>query len=245
MTLIRMKGLALWRAIAQALEAEIADGQLPPGGKLPTEHELAARFAVNRHTVRRALTALEEDGLVRVEQGSGWFVRERVIDYSLARRTYFSEILSRQSRIPGHQVTDWGETPAHGPAAQALDLPEGEILIWMETLGHADGRRISLSTRFFPKARFPRIVETYRETASVSACMAMTKVVDYHRRRTVLTARMPTPREAGLLGCARHRPLLVSESVNADGPGRPVEYGVTLFVSDWVRIVVNTGDFTA
>ena len=240
MSLTRVKGVALWRSIAQALEAQIADGSLETGSKLPTEHDLAARFQVNRHTVRRALTSLEEDGLVRVEQGSGWFVREQVITYPVGRRTCFSENLTRQSRIPGGEVLEHGETGAQGAVAKALGLGEGNAVVWMEAIGQADGRRINVSTRFFPKARFPGIVEVYQQTGSVSTCMARFGVKDYHRRTTSITARLPTLEEAKLLGQSRHRPVLVSESVNVDGAGVPVEYGLTRFASDWVRIVVET-----
>ena len=45
----------LWRTIHDSLRGDIAAGRYRPGDKLPTEAALAARFCVNRHTVRRAL----------------------------------------------------------------------------------------------------------------------------------------------------------------------------------------------
>jgi GntR family phosphonate transport system transcriptional regulator len=64
--LARREGVALWRQIQQAIEREIAAGAHKPGARLPTEAELAARFAVNRHTVRRAMEELEGRGLIRI-----------------------------------------------------------------------------------------------------------------------------------------------------------------------------------
>jgi len=239
MRLTRTKGVALWRSIAQDLAARIDEGALTAGAKLPTEHELAAQFQVNRHTVRRALTSLDEDGLVRVEQGSGWFVREQIISYPVGRKTCFSENLSRESRIPGGEVLAHGEMPAQAAVAKALGLKEQTPVVWIEAVGQADGRHINVSTRFFPQARFPRIAEAYQRTGSVTSCMARFGVRDYHRRSTSISARLPTAEEARLLGQSRHHPVLVSESVNADGEGVPVEYGLTRFSSDWVRIVVE------
>ena len=235
----RTKGVALWRSIAQALAASISEGSLTPGAKLPTEHELATQFAVNRHTVRRALISLDEDGLVRVEQGSGWFVREQVIAYPVGRKTCFSENLSRQSRIPGGEVLAHGEVPAQAVVARALGLTEQSPVVWMDTVGQADGRHINVSTRFFPQARFPRIVEAYQRTGSVTSCMARFGVKDYHRRSTTISARLPTAEEARILGQSRHHPVLVSENLNVDADDTPVEYGLTRFSSDWVRIVVE------
>jgi GntR family phosphonate transport system transcriptional regulator len=50
-------GVALWRRIADALEQSIAQGTFQAGSKLPAETEIAERFGVNRHTVRRAIAA--------------------------------------------------------------------------------------------------------------------------------------------------------------------------------------------
>ena len=59
MTLARGEGVALWRQICQRIGDEIHAGAYAPGVRLPTESNLAQRFAVNRHTIRRAIGALE------------------------------------------------------------------------------------------------------------------------------------------------------------------------------------------
>ena len=66
----RTAGMALWRTIETTLAAEIAAGLFKPGDRLPTEAELSRRFAVNRHTLRRAMAALADAGKVRIEQGA-------------------------------------------------------------------------------------------------------------------------------------------------------------------------------
>ena len=56
-TLDRSAGIAVWRQIMETLKAEIVSGAFEKGSRLPPESELAARFGVNRHTVRRAIAA--------------------------------------------------------------------------------------------------------------------------------------------------------------------------------------------
>ena len=51
---------------------------------------------------------------------------------------------------------------------------------------------------------------------------------------------MPTAEEAGELRQPKTRPVLVTESVNVDEHGAPVEFGVCLFASDWVQILVES-----
>ena len=60
---------------------------LAAGAQLPAESALAARFGVNRHTVRRALGVLAEGGLVRTTQGRGSFVEQGPIAYPIGPRT--------------------------------------------------------------------------------------------------------------------------------------------------------------
>lgn len=69
-------GAYLSDQVADELAAEIRGGQLAPGGKLPTEAVLAARFSVSRTVVREAVSRLKSLGLVDSRQGSGVYVKE-------------------------------------------------------------------------------------------------------------------------------------------------------------------------
>jgi DNA-binding FadR family transcriptional regulator len=68
--------------VAEHLRDAILDGRFKAGDKLPPERELAARFGVNRTSVREALKVLEGLRMVRVRQGDGAIVLP-VIDASL------------------------------------------------------------------------------------------------------------------------------------------------------------------
>lgn len=54
--------------------AAAADGSLTAGAKLPTERELAKRFAVPRNAVRRMLSQLEAEGSITRHVGRGTFL---------------------------------------------------------------------------------------------------------------------------------------------------------------------------
>ncbi|GAA2415720.1 hypothetical protein GCM10010191_27560 [Actinomadura vinacea] len=66
-----------WGAYAQitdALRQRITEGTYAPGSQLPAEVALCAEFSVTRNTVRRALSTLQEEGLIKVHTGIGRFV---------------------------------------------------------------------------------------------------------------------------------------------------------------------------
>lgn len=65
----------VYRQVAAALRARIESGELHPRRPLPSELHLQQEYGVARDTVRRALAALAEVGLVRTVPGRGTFVR--------------------------------------------------------------------------------------------------------------------------------------------------------------------------
>jgi GntR family transcriptional repressor for pyruvate dehydrogenase complex len=68
-------GARLSDQVAAQLMAEIEQGRLAPGAKLPTEANLAEQFQVSRTVVREAVSRLKSLGLVDSRQGSGVFVK--------------------------------------------------------------------------------------------------------------------------------------------------------------------------
>ena len=67
------RGIMLWRCIADDFEQMILVGKYDNAERLPAESEIAARYGVNRHTVRRAMSELAVRGLVRSLDGNFGF----------------------------------------------------------------------------------------------------------------------------------------------------------------------------
>jgi DNA-binding GntR family transcriptional regulator len=61
--------------VADAIEAQIRSGGLPPGVRLPSEKDLALEHEVAVTTVRHALEVLRERGLIETAWGKGTYVR--------------------------------------------------------------------------------------------------------------------------------------------------------------------------
>ena len=233
----RGSGVSLWRQIEEQISDDIASGMIAPGSRLPTEHDLAEWFNVNRHTVRRAMKALEQEGLIRIEQGRGTFVHEHVIDYPVRRRTRFTENIMAQRRQPGGWVLLSERVKASPDVAEALELDEGALVSLIRTIGEADGRPISVADHFFCAERFPGMIEAFEESRSISKVLAQFGVADFFRKITRVTTRMPDADESQLLSQPPNRPVLVAESINVDTDGRPIEYGLTRFAGDRVQLL--------
>lgn len=57
-----------------ALRADIVEGRISPGDRLPSESALIARHGVSRTVVREAVARLQAEGLIHTRRGSGSFV---------------------------------------------------------------------------------------------------------------------------------------------------------------------------
>jgi DNA-binding transcriptional MocR family regulator len=64
-----------YKALAQAIDVAIGQGELEPGRKLPPQRDLAYQLGVTVGTVSRAYALAEQRGLVKGEVGRGTFVR--------------------------------------------------------------------------------------------------------------------------------------------------------------------------
>ena len=236
---LRGEGIALWRRIADVLRREIAAGTHQTGQRIPSEAALANRFSVNRHTVRQAVAALVQDGLVRTEQGRGTIVTSRPIDYPIGPRTRFSEIVSRQARAPSGRLISATEAEADVEVASALELSRGDRVLRLETLSAADGVPLNVATSWFPADRLPGFVAHYAETGSITKALERCGVADYHRRETRVTARIADAEDALALKIEPGSPLIATESVNTDPDGKPIQYSLARFAADRVQIVVE------
>jgi GntR family phosphonate transport system transcriptional regulator len=239
MTIVeRGEGVAAWRQIANQLEADISFGRLGPGSRLPVETDLAARFNVNRHTVRRALAELAARGLIRATQGSGTFVEGRPLAYPIGARTRFSEIVSLAGREAGGRLLGGIETIADEQIAGALGIAAGAAVMRLETLRSADAVPISIGTGYFPLPRFARIVDAYRRHGTITKALKSCGVADYLRAETRVSARAATSDEARHLDLPAGRIVLTVDSINVDPDGVPIQFTRALFAAERTELVI-------
>lgn len=229
---------ALWRSIAETLTAEIASGHYRPGDKLPTEAALAARFGVNRHTVRHALATLAEAGAVHARRGAGVFVTATPTDYALSRRVRFHQNVLASGRTPSRQILRQETRAADPGEAAALHLATGAWVQVVEGLSLADGIPLAMFRAIFPAARFPDLLAAMTRHGSVTAALAEAGVPDYTRAETRITAIAADALLALHLRLAQGAPLLRSVAVNVDAAGQPIEFGTTWFAGERVTLTV-------
>ena len=229
----------IWREIERALRGEIERGRYRPGEKLPTEAALSTRFSVNRHTVRRALAALEGDGLTHARRGSGVFVAAKPTTYPIGSRVRFHQNLIASGQTPMKEILRLETVAAAAREADALQIKIGAPVHVWEGVAYADGAPVSLFNSWFPAERFPDLKEGLSETKSATAALKREGVPDYTRASTRLNAEAAGAMHALRLRLSEGAPLLRAVSVNVDADNAPVEYGRTWFAGERVTLTVG------
>jgi GntR family phosphonate transport system transcriptional regulator len=233
-------GVTLWRRIADDLEQAIALGTHAAGDRLPGEVEIAARFGVNRHTVRHALAELTRRGLVRAERGSGTYVERKRLAYPIGARTRFSEIVGTAGRGAEGRLIAHGSEPATPEIAKRLGLDAGDLVVRLEILRSADRVPICSATSWLPAARAADAARIYRARRSMTATLAHFGISDYRRQSTRISAAAADALDAERLGLVPGRAVFIVDSIDVTTRGVPILTSRARFAADRVELVVES-----
>jgi GntR family phosphonate transport system transcriptional regulator len=234
----RENGEALYAQIARQLEQEISS-LYAPGDFLPSEGDLATRFGVNRHTLRRAIDELVDMGMVERRHGRGVVVLDSQLDYQIGTGTRFTENLAALGLFTVNRILRKQTLPAIKRVAERLQIAEGDPVHWIETLRTVDERPMCVISHFIPALRFPELLSRYTGD-SLHAFLAAEYGCQLRRIESLVTAVLPQGDDAKCLGMPQNRPVLRVKSVNVDDrDGTPIEYAITRFRADRTQLRIN------
>lgn len=230
-----------WETTRDRISAEIASGRLAPDMRLPSEPEMCRLYETRRHSLRRALAALEAEGKLRVEHGRGTFVeRAPLVNYVIGKRTRFRENLMAQGLIASGQGLSEQLIPADARIAKALALPVGALVHAISRRGFANDLPISLGWSYHDASRFPDLAEKRRQGISVTEVYRQHGIEDYQRLRTTIFTRPADEREAPLLMLRPGQYVLVVQKVDVDKAGKPIGFSEGAWAGDRVQFTFDT-----
>jgi GntR family phosphonate transport system transcriptional regulator len=236
----RQTGVALWRQIADRIRQAISAGAYDETGMVPPETVLALQFGVNRHTVRSAIAALAQEGIVRAVQGRGTLIeRKERLNFPITRRTRFTTGIGEQAREMRGLLLAHAEERADEEVALWLKLRPGAPVIRMETLRKADNRPVSCATTWFPADRFAGMPAAYEKTESITRAFAALGLSDYVRATTEVTAAHADAADLAALELTPGAIVLVTKAMNTDLEGVPVQYAISRFAADRVQFTIE------
>jgi GntR family transcriptional regulator len=226
-----------YQEIAGELRRRVAAGEFTGSRLLPSEAQLAASFSASRVTIRRALEALHDEGLIDSRQGLGWYVAADPLRQSLGRLGTIEAQLADAGIASERRVLDFGFVAAPTRVRNVLNVrralevrrcnladghPFARVTVWCpEKLGKG------LSLADVERAPFYELLDAQlggasQTIAAASAANADAELLEVPVGSPVLMCRRTTFTVAG-------EPVLYSEHVFA---GHRTEFVVDLPVAD-------------
>jgi len=223
MDLSRTVGVPLYVKIREALRNEIITGELKRGQKIPSEDELANQFGVSRMTARQGISDLIDEGLLYRRHGLGTFVAFPHVERDHTRLTSFFEAARLRGIDARSRVLTVETIPAKPKVASALDIPEDDLVIRIETLRFADHVPVTFHNAHVPNSLFSAILTENLETKHL---WTLFEKCGYKVKRAVqkLEAREASEELAKLMGVHAGSPILYKERTVYAEDGTPVEF---------------------
>lgn len=143
--------------LRKRLSDGVEQGILEPGSALPPEREIATLTDLSRVTVRKAIHALAEDGVIVQKQGYGSFIasQPQQIEQSLSRLTSFSDDMSRRGMV---STSRWLERGIFMPSPDeviALALTQDASVSRIARLRLANDKPMAIERATLPTTILP------------------------------------------------------------------------------------------
>jgi GntR family transcriptional regulator len=226
--------LPLYERIYNEIGAQIAGGVLSRSGRLPPEREISEQLGVSRATVRRALAALEADGLIEAVQGRGTFVTSPRLFEPPNALMSFTELARGRSTTAGAVVLGQQVRPATIDEADRFRVAPGTELFELRRLRTVDALPVALDRSVVPLSAAPGLPDQDWTSASLYATLTRngSRVV---RADYTVEARAATAEHAEYLEVAAGAPILFAETRGYTREGRLVEIGHIEYRGDRYR----------
>ncbi len=231
----------LYLTIEDHLRAEIARGRLTTGDLLPSEQELAQRYATTRNTVRQALAKLVFEGMVVREKGRGTFVAAPLHQSEIDTRTRksFEEQMAERGEQVRFRLLSFAPVAAPEPVAAQLRVRKGALLFELRRIRLIEDELIGAECRYILPELARSFEEQWLHEKSTIAMLETALGEALSDLEITVSATTADQDVAELLQCRRGSAVLVRDHIFRDRDGRPVLSGKSIFRGDRYRFTYH------
>jgi DNA-binding GntR family transcriptional regulator len=222
----RSSPVPLYFQVATRLQQLIENGELPVGGRLENEVELADRLGVSRPTMRQAIGYLVERGMLVRKRGVGTQIVHPKVRRPVELSSLYDDLVKAGQR-PRTEIKLLEIRAAPDSVAEALGIPFGSEINWVERLRYADDEPLALMHNAVPLD----VLALRRSDLEQRGLYELLRAAGHIPRMAnqVVGAKSATAAEAKALGDSRGAPMLTMTRTAWDAAGRAVEYGSHIY----------------
>lgn len=227
--------IPLYVQIREILRQEIRNGDVE--GKPYAIPALAARFGVNRLTIRQAVDELIREGLMYSVKGVGTFAaRGRPLEENVDTLASFFDEFVMQGRTVRVQIREMTWVAASESIAAALHIAPGSRVLLIDRLRLVDEVPLAIDYRYVRSPWAEALTLENVQTSVIRHILTQETGVKWEGLEVELEARATTAPEARDLGVEKGSPALVRRVVMyAEGAQVPIIHGISIYRADRYR----------
>ena len=227
--------------LRELLRDEITSGRWDLGERLPSERELCEAFQLSRTTIREAIDALVDEGLLRREKGRGTFIAEpKITEKWLGAPDSFTQSMQEQGYQIETKVLNLSVIPTPYKVSRELRLRSEEPVIVLDRLRTILKEPILVVTSYLPEKLCPSLIEEDFTYNSLYQILRDKYDIQIAHAKRVMEAVAANEIEANLLNVRSGVPLLLIESTAYLEDGTPIEYFKARHRGDRTRFEVDS-----
>jgi GntR family transcriptional regulator len=228
--------IPLYYQLENVLREKITSGAFESGEKMPTESELIEEYGVSRITVRQALQALSDDGLIERKQGRGTLVsgrksRKKRFAGTIHLTGSLDELIEMGMDTPV-KVLDMNRVEADIHEAELLEIKLGTPIYRLKRLRLNEGKPFGLIVNYLPEEIGASLTMAELSSGALLHTMETKLGINLDNAIQQIHAELADPYVAKLLDVRVGTALLSIERTVYTKENKPVEYVHTLYRSD-------------
>ena len=221
----------IYRQITLWLRNEISR-HYQVGDRLPSEKALAEQLHVNRHTLRRGVDELVNEGMVARKHGVGVIVLAKSHRYCINSKSRFTDSFDALNKDNTSTIIDKQIVQANLEQSMQLQVAINSNVVKLQTLRLVENVPFCLITHYLAITDTHSLFDQYID-GSLHQFLRENMALSLTRKKTNISVSLPNNEQAYLLKMPKAEPMLIAKSVNINADNKqPVEYAITHFRGD-------------
>lgn len=226
--------------LVNILRQSMATGILRPGDQLPSEAQLCERYGVSPMTVRRAINALVDQGIVTAEQGRGTFVKPIAMGEAIFHLKKLQELLDDKEHTTVN-VLEARIVRADERVSRKLAIPLGQRTVYIRRILRTDNLPALYHREYLIYDPTRPIVEAELEVTALQRLFSGSGETILKRGDISLEATLLDEEEAHLLQVELPRAAFCFEHLFYDFDDHPISWGWFIGRNDLLRFTTQVG----
>lgn len=147
----------IYLQLRKVIRNKIDEGEYLPGTSIPSENDLAKMYGINRLTVRNAIVALVNEGLLKRVRGKGVYVVGTKVERDLETLGGFTQTMREKNTVPSTKVLMKAVRKAGDKYSIIFGIKPEDEIYYIKRICYADSEPFSLEEIYIPKYIMPKL----------------------------------------------------------------------------------------